>query len=511
MSAYRPPNRRGAAPVAASHDTQNVHDAERERNRLKKLAALHGPPQEASPDEWDEPEPAPAPVALTTRAVTPPTRADKAPATAAPGGIAAARPAARAAELNEDAREVCAAASAAAGPALGAAPAEERVGGRRAALEARATRATYVPPGRKAAHDRVAKEAQAAKAARQEAEAARQEAEAARQAARHAAIEDARREGAERRARAAAEEAAATEARRRAAAERRAAMQAEADGAACAAEATAAEAEEARLAGLELARQEGAERRTLRREAEAGKRAVALDRVRESVERGRTDAQEAERAERKRQREEERREEAAFPRLAPQAAGRMEEDGEDGGAGAPGTAEAEAGVGAMSMEEEEEEENTTEKAAAVVVTATEPEPATAMCEEVPEVDEAAAEALPALSQKPKQVGLSQWAKKEAAPQPSGNAWAIRQSAVSGTGPNAGGASGEEASKWGGGASSVSGARVVANRLITGSLSLSKEDARAAREVAKEKQVLADDESKRKRDESERAERMRKPW
>jgi hypothetical protein len=49
--------------------------------------------------------------------------------------------------------------------------------------------------------------------------------------------------------------------------------------------------------------------------------------------------------------------------------------------------------------------------------------------------------------------------------------------------------------------------VVANRLITGSLSLSRADTRAAGEVAREKQALME-ETKRRREEQDR---QRRPW
>lgn len=58
-----------------------------------------------------------------------------------------------------------------------------------------------------------------------------------------------------------------------------------------------------------------------------------------------------------------------------------------------------------------------------------------------------------------------------------------------------------------GAAAPTASRVVANRLITGSLSLSRADTRAAGEVAREKQALME-ETKRRREEQDR---QRRPW
>lgn len=279
---YRPPMRRhiDSTPPSAARCKQAALDAERAANRARKLAALHGITQEES---WDDERPrgdesasavsTSASPALGARAATPRAPPEAVPASGdedANGEAADADPAPE--EASADLRPEVSP------PSICEVALEPEAG--RRPPPPRAARPTYMPPGRRAALDREARQAEAA-ASRAEAAAA------AREAARMAGIEEARRQGAERRARAAAEEEAAAARRRAAAAERQAALQAEADARAAAA-AAAAEAEAAAArAALEQARREGAERRAGRREAEDSKRALALVRARRAVERGR--------------------------------------------------------------------------------------------------------------------------------------------------------------------------------------------------------------------------------
>lgn len=282
---YRPPMRRHieAAAPSATRSQQAALDAERAANRARKLAALQGYAQD---EPWDDGRPRgdeSAPAVSTSVSPGPDARAaiQRAPPEAVPASepddkVLHARDAAEAADPAQEEARTALRARSAASPSSRREVAEQHEASRHPPPP-RVARPTYMPPGRRAAMDREARVAEAA-ASRAASEAA------AREEARRAAIEEARRQGAERRARAAAEEEAAAAQRRAAAAELRLAVQAQADARVAAAEAEAAA---ARAAAFEQARREGAERRAVRREAEDSKRALALVRARRAVEQGR--------------------------------------------------------------------------------------------------------------------------------------------------------------------------------------------------------------------------------
>lgn len=504
---YCPPMRRQVE--AAGQHRQNALEAEREANRVRKLLAMKARDEDelvgsdrVADDRWTRAQP-PAPSLYKA-------------ATAARSAVEErweSEPDIRAADARSDRADTQGKAKpdasrvASAGVLVSSADDEAAIHSASAAADtprrsapSREALATYITPGRRAVIELEAKHAEAA------ASRAKELAEAHDKERRHA-LEEARREGAERRARAAAEEEAAAARKKLAAAERKAAIQAEANRRAEAAATEAAKQAEARSAVLEQARREGAERRAERRETEEAKRALALDKARSSIAQGRTDAEEQANAEMRRRAEEEERERAAFPALAsgiqPFAGKSPCSDSKPQGVSHErhalptsmnGTADSTGAEDRLVFNRDESELGATSTPA---WGGTGDEHGAAGL--IPDI--------PSLASSTNEHG-------EPTRAPVSNAWgsgrlrtALGVSSPEGGSPSSRRGNSDEGKRCEQRAPTAPPPAVVANRLITSSLSLGRADARAAHEVAREKQLLME-ETRRRREEQERT---RRPW